>query len=70
MGDYSGINLQDAAFFSDLAYAPISLNAVLWGLTQSGVDLQSAQSLSMSEWTDQTQSLISQFIPNSGLHFF
>lgn len=32
----SGINLQNAAFFSALAYAaPTFGNSILWGLTQS-----------------------------------
>ena len=62
MDNYSQINLQDAAFFSALAYSPVSLNAVLWGLTQSGVNFQSAQALSQSQWTDQTESLINEFV--------
>jgi len=61
MSNYSGINLQDAALFSALAYAPSTFaNSVLWGLTQSGVVLQSAQLLGLSQWTDQTQALSSE----------
>jgi len=63
MVQYSTIDLQDSGFFSALAYAPPAVNAILWGLSQTGVNLESAQALSASHWTDQTQSLMKQFLP-------
>jgi hypothetical protein len=54
----SRINLNDAALFSALAYAPMNADSVTWGALQGGVSEQASLALLDSGWDDDTVSLM------------
>lgn len=68
MSSDNAINLQDAAFFSALAYATPGESPEAWAFAKGGVYEQAAQALlsPSGDWQELTQSLLNQFVNADG----